>query len=229
MTERESAFRPQKTNFGSHHQTANRVLAKKFDSPFDSKFWAVFEKAGNAFFFISHDRFVECNSVAEQMFGCNRNEILRRKIYDFSPPCQPDGRDSGESALEKLGKALSGEHQFFEWKHKRLDGSLLDAEVSLDRVVIDGEPLILAVVRDITKLKQTEYRLNERIKELDCLYNISRILERTDVSLDEICQEVLTLVCGSFQYPAVTGARITIDKKGYETRGFRRNSHKPRI
>lgn len=125
----------------------------------EEKFRSIFENANDAIFLMNEDTFIECNPKTGEMFGCDREDILQRKPYEFSPPHQPDGRDSKEKALERINVAFAGEPQFFEWKHKKLDGTLFDAEVGLNRVEIEGKAMLQAVVRDITERKQTEEEL----------------------------------------------------------------------
>jgi hypothetical protein len=44
-------------------------------------------------------------------------------------------------------------------------------------------------------------RIKERIKELNCLYDISRFGASTDFSLDAILQAVIDFIPPAFQYP----------------------------
>jgi len=97
----------------------------------ESKYKALYEYANDAIFLIKGEQFVECNTKTLQMFGCAEGQILGHSPLEFSPPYQPNGKDSREEILGRWGLALSGQPQFFEWKHMRHDGALFDAEVSL--------------------------------------------------------------------------------------------------
>ncbi|MFH1116738.1 MAG: PAS domain S-box protein [Pseudomonadota bacterium] len=121
----------------------------------------LFETAGDAILLIRHDRFVDCNSRTQVIFGSSRDEIIGSFPHEFSPPLQPDGRPSEDKAMEKINLALTYGPQLFEWEHCRRDGTPFMAEVSLNRFDWDGETLIQAIVRDITDRKRVEERLVE--------------------------------------------------------------------
>ena len=63
--------------------------------------------------------------------------------------------------------------------------------------------------------------LQERVKELNCLYAILRLVERADRSLPEILQASVQLIPPSWQYPQNTGARIILEGQEFKTEGFR--------
>jgi PAS domain S-box-containing protein len=130
-------------------------------------FRSVFENANDAIFLMDQDTFIDCNRKTEAMFGCHCEEILQRRPYDFSPEQQPDGANSKQKALEYIRLAASGAPQFFEWQHRRLDGTLFDAEVSLNRTDIGGRTVIQAIVRDITRRKRAEEELKKAYEELE--------------------------------------------------------------
>ncbi len=107
----------------------------------------------DAIFLLDDTGFVDCNREAEEMFGLKREQLLHKMPYEFSPETQPDGADSKEASLEKISLASAGSSQLFDWQHRRADGSLFDAEVSINRVEFEGMPVLLAIVHDITERK----------------------------------------------------------------------------
>lgn len=63
--------------------------------------------------------------------------------------------------------------------------------------------------------------LQERVKELDCLYGISRFVERQGISIPEILQGTVDLLPSAWQYPEITCARIVLDTLCVTSRVFR--------
>jgi len=142
------------------------------------KYKTLFDNAGDAIFLMSDSTFLDCNFSTLKMFGVSREQILGQSPYRFSPPLQPDGRDSKEKAMEKIKAALDGQTQFFEWKHSKLDGTLFDAEVALNRIKVDGQIYLQAIVRDVTDRKNIESKLIEQLDELKRWQGV--VLEREE-------------------------------------------------
>lgn len=116
----------------------------------------LFNSAGEGIFLMDEDTFIDCNPKAVSIFGCTRADIIGQSPVLFSPEFQPNGEPSIEAALVKGKAALGGEPQSFYWRHRRLDLSEFDAEVSLNCVNIKGKLYVQAITRDITERKQAE-------------------------------------------------------------------------
>jgi len=136
-----------------------RRLAEEAIQESEAKFRALFEAANDNIFLLHDGIFVDCNAKGLELFGVTRDQIIGKSPVHFSPPSQPDGRDSSEKAMEGVQRTLAGEPQFVQWLHQRPDGTLLHTEVSLNRLNLNGKVHIQAIVRDITERKHAEESL----------------------------------------------------------------------
>jgi len=74
--------------------------------------------------------------------------------------------------------------------------------------------------------KKQAHKLGERVKELDCLYGLSSLVETPGISLAEILQGCAELLPPTCQYPQITCARITLGSREYKTGNFRETKRK---
>lgn len=75
--------------------------------------------------------------------------------------------------------------------------------------------------QDITERRRAEFNLEERLKELTCLFVISELVANPAINLDEILKGIVGLIPDAWQYPEITRARITFDDKEFETDNFK--------
>jgi len=69
--------------------------------------------------------------------------------------------------------------------------------------------------------QRAQAALQERMKELTCIYGIAKIAEQFDSSLDEILQTIVKLLPPAWQYPEITCGRIVLDGRSFSTSNFR--------
>ena len=63
--------------------------------------------------------------------------------------------------------------------------------------------------------------LRERVKELECLYAVSRMLQQPFAGLDAIVQGIVQALPQGFQYPEAASARIGLGRSRWHGAGFR--------
>jgi len=68
--------------------------------------------------------------------------------------------------------------------------------------------------------KTIETELQERVKELNCLYGLSKLIEQYDPAIDRIMQGIADLIPQSWQYPSITCARIYFDGDEFTSQKF---------
>jgi PAS domain S-box-containing protein len=81
---------------------------------------------------------------------------------------------------------------------------------------------------DITERKLAEKEkerildsLQERYKELNCLYGIDEVIRREGTTIEKVLKEIVRLIPPGWQYPEITGGCITFEDRKYKTRNFK--------
>ena len=168
----------------------------------EKRFRSLFENANDAIWLVYKNTFIDCNLKTLKIFGCDKKEdMVGHTPMDFSPAKQPDGQDSKKKALRYLSAASKGHPQKFYWKHKKKDGTLIDTEISLNKIVLSGKTYIQALGRDITENKKEEISLLRVNRALRMVSEINQALIHAS---DE--KELLNKIC-----------QIAVDVGGYRS------------
>jgi len=165
----------------AYQENLEDLIMQRTEELHDSevRFRTLFETANDAIILIRNDLIVSCNQKTQELFGCPLEEIVGRSLLSFSPPVQPAGVMSEAAYAERMKLALAGEPQFYEWRHLLFCGEPFDAEISLNRLELHGDPYLQAIMRDISERKKAELALldNTRIKrELEIAQEIQQSL-----------------------------------------------------
>lgn len=60
--------------------------------------------------------------------------------------------------------------------------------------------------------QHSQAALQERVKELTCLYGMSQIAKQIDISLEDLLYRIMELIPPAWQYPELTQTRIIMNK-----------------
>ena len=80
---------------------------------------------------------------------------------------------------------------------------------------------LVGTVQDITERKRAEETLKERVKELKCIAEISKLAEKPGISIEEFVKQSAALLPSAWQYPEDACARITLDGAVFRTENFK--------
>ena len=163
------------------------------------------------------------------MFGFEENEVIGKNAVELGILTA----DTLKDLTLTIGKSETIVN--LETNLKTKNGDIKHVLLSADDVYLQEKKCRFTVVHDITEqhrakeqLRESEERyriiseqLIERVKELNCLYSISAIIELPDISLDEILQKIADIIPSGYKYPERTCARITIGGKEYKTNNFK--------
>jgi PAS domain S-box-containing protein len=145
--------------------SATQEAAEQLKST-ETAYRTIFNSVNDAIFVHDADTglILDVNERSCELFGYQRYELIGMTHGDISS--QKNGSDSAEG-FRRLGLAVAGEPQQFEWEGCRKDGTTVPIEVSLRRAEINGRSRVLAVVRDISDRKHNEELLREALKRAE--------------------------------------------------------------
>lgn len=168
------------------------------------------------------------NQFGRRFFGYEEQEIVGRSVIGtIVPPTDTAGRDLA-AMIRDIGEhperyitneneniCRNGERVWIAWTNKAVYNS--------DGTVRE----ILCVGNDLTQHRKAEQELErqrrllaERVKELNCLYSISKVFQRQDPSCEDQIKEIVELIPPAFEFADKAAARITLYDRSYESAHF---------
>ncbi len=145
----------------------------------ENKFRSLVEQAAEMLFLHDTDgNLLDVNIASVKSTGFSREELLNKKIFDIDP----DAKDRND--MQNFWKKMTPNDSpmTFEARHKRKDGSIYEAEITLSKVVIANNEYIMGLARDVTERKQAEEELKEAHKELQIMNETleNKVIDRTE-------------------------------------------------
>ena len=118
------------------------------------------ESSPDAIVVISNRRFVYVNPAAVKLWGASSaDDLIGRPILDI---VHPDYWRLVNAAITEVQEGASGPPS--EQKHVRLDGEVIDVEVTGIGFTLAGEPAVQALIRDVTERERARAALRENEK-----------------------------------------------------------------
>ncbi len=176
---------------------------------------------------IALDRDANIIFINHTVEGLSREHVINTSFYNYA---LDDFKQVTRECFERVLK--TGQPDKFESIYRNNDGNYQYFESHVGPVIREKE-IVGLIVRstNITERKEIDqalrertHALGERVKELNCLYSISALVEKPGVSLPEILQGTVGLIPPSWQYPEITCARIIMGEQEYRTDNFKENS-----
>ena len=194
----------------------------------EEQYRAVVESSFDAILIMDTERNIaSCNTAFIELFGYGKSEAEGKSIRIIHP--------SGESYRSFGEKAYTAAKQCdvfrTEWEFKRKNGTTITAGTAISALK-SAEGIItgyIAVFKDITQHRQAEkalilrtQALEERVKELNCFFNISNLVEKRQLSLEEILLGIVDVIPPAMLYPEITCVRLTLNGRVFQTKNFKK-------
>jgi PAS domain S-box-containing protein len=137
----------------------------------------LFNNAAFGAFVLEGEQIIEANRTSAAMFGVSHPAaLIGRRLWDLSPPLQPDGTSSEVLCRGRMRRTIDSSAASFELVHHRLDTATpFHAAVDLSSLDADGKTLTLAVIHDVSERKLIDA---ERERALEELHELAATLVR---------------------------------------------------
>jgi len=170
-----------------------------------------------------------CNDAFTKYIGYGKSDLIGKALLDFIDP------SDRERLEQECCKSTQGsETRLHTYTLLNSDRSILfNADILSRKIAITGKEYNILVLRDVTRQKQYQDEqaaimrmLGERVKELNCIYGLSDVMEETGLSFDEKLTGIAYLIPSAWEYPELVATRITFEDKEYKTANFRDTNNK---
>ena len=133
-------------------------------------------------------RILEANGAATELWGLSRDELLDRSLFDLLA-----AEDVTEARLKMSGARRVG--GLIRTRGKRRDGGLFPADISARTVVLEGEEILVSVVRDVSDaeaaLGQIRF-LNRVLRTLTAVDQVLVEVHHRETVLRRTCEEIVS-------------------------------------
>jgi len=138
--------------------------------------------------------------------------IYNRYFYETVTPTKPVTNPNNDAIDLRMRHKLLEESA----RQKRLEEKIrkLTAELSAAKLKLETE---------IANRPLDQRQLQQRLKHLNCLYGLSKIVNRQEIPLEQIFQETVSLIRDAYRYPNTMCVRINFDGIQYKTDNFKKS------
>ena len=195
--------------FNAHQQIAEKEERYQYMFDYNRSSVAVLQAVDNGKDFI----FVDYNQTAEAVDAIWKEEVLGKRVTEVFPGVEAFGILDVFREVWETGEAKT--HTDAYYQDERISGW---RESYVYRIP-SGE--IVSVYRDVTEEKETEDKLQVASHELECLYQISRLVETEGETLPAILQGTVDLLPRYIGDVGNMSVRLTVHGNQYASSNFR--------
>ncbi|MFX1517722.1 MAG: PAS domain S-box protein, partial [Promethearchaeota archaeon] len=163
-------------------------------------------------------KIIYTNKKCEEQLGYTQEELFSED-FNFLSLIVPEYQ---KQIISNFEKHMKGEEvPPIEYDLLTKNGKRFNVLLTTKLIEYEGEEAILGTVADISRLKEYEKALTERIKELDCLYQVSKLLSDPNLEINEVLPLIIDLIPPTWQYPDITVVHLEFEGQQFESTNFR--------
>jgi len=169
-------------------------------------------------------RMIQINENFLELINSKRETILDQNLEDF-----PNSSFLSQELVSMAKDGLDGKETIFEKKIQIVKRELYFSMRLLPTVFEDGSHGVTWILHDITKdkkaeeeLREANWLLRERVKELTFLYNAIREMQRSE-SLKELGPKLVDFLVSAMQFSEIAVPRLEIGEMIFAHKDYRDN------
>jgi two-component system sensor histidine kinase/response regulator len=206
---------------------SDRYRAKSWRRESEANLRLVLESSPNAVIvFDSNGAITDANRRAPALLGfASKEELLGASIWSLFPP---DSRDRMHmDVVRTLCEDIMGD---VECTLTTRRGETLVVEVSsvAIRDASGGAASFIMAMKDVTErarfqemLERRACDLRMRIRELNCLMGITKLIGNEDRTPEQMLREAVEMIPSGWQYPDIACARLVLEQQEFRTENYR--------
>lgn len=150
----------------------------------------------------------------------NLMDTEKEAILGLSVESIPHVVLTSQEVLSRIKKALDGKDSTIEVKFQVTGKEFYFHTKIIPSTFEEGSKGVTLCMENITERKNAEWMLRERVKELNCLYSISQLVDESDQDIERILEDVVSLIPPAWYYSNIACARIIFDEQVFESANF---------
>jgi len=134
---------------------------------------------------------------------------------------------ASEQQLKAMNQQLQTANQQLQASEQQLRATNQQLNAGNQQLQVAEQQIMAANQRlraNEEQLRRVNHDMNERVKELNCLYELSQLVERDDMTLEEIFQGLAELIPLAWQYPEIAATQVTFEGRRFKTNNFRKTA-----
>ena len=145
---------------GVYADITRRKQAEEALRESEEKYRALFECNPHPMFVYDHEtlRYLAVNDAAVHQYGYSRDEFAEMTLKDLRPP------EDVPALLAMLSEARPVFERRGVWRHRKKDGSIIDAEILTHGLQFGDRPAYIVLAIDITERRRMEEQLRQSQK-----------------------------------------------------------------
>ena len=176
----------------------------------------------------TENNFKYVNKFGADAYKLKKSELEGKNLFDLHTKEQAQAYWDDDLAVINSGKPKLNIEELWETEKGKAWVNTSKIPYLDEAGVIKG---IVGISIDISDRKKTEEELQnyhnhleemikERTKELNCLYQLSEIMNEKNITVTEILKKAVEILPPAFQYPELACARINFEGEDFDTKNF---------